>query len=71
MFRFALSLLGWFSASYRPRNSLGLEILAWRQQVSVLARKNAQSRLTPWDPLFWIFLRRVWSRSAEVEQVQN
>ncbi len=47
-------------------NSLGLEIVALRQQVSVLKRKHPRPRMSPWDQLFWAFLRRVWSRWAEV-----
>src|SRR5262249_961283 len=49
----------------RSRNSLGLEIVALRLQVNVLKRKHPQSRLRVWDQVFWVFLRRVWSRWAE------
>jgi len=40
--------------------------VALRLQLSVLKRKNPRPRLSPWDQLFWVFLRRVWSRWAEV-----
>jgi putative transposase len=40
--------------------------VALRQQISVLKRRNPRPRLNPWDQLFWVFLRRVWSRWAEV-----
>ncbi len=40
--------------------------MALRLQISVLKRKNHRPRLSPWDQLFWVFLRRVWSRWAEV-----
>ena len=66
MVRFVLGLFRWFRAFLRSRNSLGLEILALRQQLSVLKRKNPRPRLSPWDQVFWVFLRRVWSRWAEV-----
>ncbi len=66
MFRLVLSLFWWFRAFLRSRNSLGLEILALRQQIAVLKRKNPRPGLSPWDQLFWVFLRRVWSRWAEV-----
>jgi len=66
MFRFVLSLLGWFMAFVRSRNSMGLEILALRHQVSVLKRKNARPRLGRWDRVLWVFLRRVWSGWAAV-----
>ena len=66
MFKFILSLLGWFNAFVRSRNSLGLEIVALRHQVSVLKRKNARPSLGPWDRVLWVFLRRVWTRWAAV-----
>jgi putative transposase len=66
MFKFVLSLLGCFNAFVRSRNSLGLEIVALRHQVSVLKYKQARPRLGPWDPVLWVFLRRVWTRWAAV-----
>src|SRR5215469_13888931 len=66
MFKLAWSLLEWLTAFLRSRNSLGLEIVALRLQVNVLKRKHPQSRLRVWDQVFWVFLRRVWSRWAEV-----
>src|SRR5438093_13187465 len=66
MFTFVLSLLGWFMAFVRSRNSMGLEIVALRHQVSVLKRKNARPRLGRWDRVLWVFRRRVWSRWAAV-----
>src|SRR5712692_12083398 len=66
MVRFVLGLFRWFRAFLRSRNSLGLEILAFRQQLNVLKRKNPRPRLSPWDQVLWVFLRRVWSRWAEV-----
>jgi hypothetical protein len=66
MFKFVFSLFGWFNAFVRSRNSLGLEIVALRQQVSVLKRQNPRPRLRRWDQLFWVFLRWVWSRWAEM-----
>ena len=66
MSRFVFSLFEWFTAFLRSRNSVGLEIVALRLQISVLKRKNHRPRLSPWDQLIWVFLRRVWSRWAEV-----
>jgi putative transposase len=66
MLKFVMDLLRWFGAFFRTRSSLALEILALRQQVSVLKRKNPRLRLGLWDQVFWVFLRRVWSRWAEV-----
>ena len=69
MFKFVWSLFEWFTAFLRSRNSLGLEIVALRQQVTVLKRKHPRPRLSQWDQVFWVFLRRVWSRWAEVLMV--
>jgi hypothetical protein len=66
MLKALLSLFWWFSAFLRSRNSLGLEILALRQQLSVLKQRNARPRLSRWDQLFWVVLRRIWSGWAEV-----
>ncbi len=66
MFEFVMSLFGWFGTFLRSRNSLAFEIVALRQQISVLKRKNPRPRLGAWDQVFWLFLRRVWSRWAEV-----
>lgn len=35
-----------------------------RQQVGVLKRKNPRPRLSRWDRLFWLTLRRLWSQWA-------
>jgi len=66
MFKLVWSLFEWFSAFLRSRNSLGLEIVALRQQVNVLKRQHRRSRLRMWDQVFWVLLRRVWSRWEEV-----
>ena len=39
--------------------------MALRHQVCVLKRKNARPRLCAWDKVFWVCLRRVWSRWTE------
>jgi len=61
MLRFFLSFFGWFTAFFRSRHDLGLELVALRHQVGVLKRKNPRSRLGVWDQGFWVVLRRVWS----------
>jgi putative transposase len=66
MFKFVLSLFARFGAFLRSRSSLAFEIVVLCQQMSVLNRKNPRPRLSPWDQAFWVFLRRVWSRWAEV-----
>ena len=49
------------SAFFRSRNNLGLEIIALRQQMGVLKRKNARPRLRIQDHIFWILRRRLWT----------
>ena len=48
------------SAFFRSRYNLSLEILALRQQLSVLERKHPRPRQRMRDRMFWILLRRFW-----------
>src|SRR5215472_2625902 len=66
MIRLLLAFVSWFAAFFRSRHELGLELLALRQQVSVLKCKNPRPKLTLWDRLFWLGLRRWWSKWASV-----
>src|SRR5215470_7937763 len=66
MIRFLLAFLSWLGAFFRSRHDLGLELVALRQQVGVLKRKNPRPQLSPWDRLFWLGLRRGWSKWASV-----
>ena len=66
MFEFILALLTSVPVFFRSRSEAALEILALRQQIVVLKRKRPRSRLNQFDRLFWIILRCVWSRWAEV-----
>jgi hypothetical protein len=61
-----VTLFCWFGAFFRSRRSLGLEILALRQQVSALKRQNPRPRLSTLDQGSWVLLRRGWSRWAEM-----
>lgn len=69
MFRLIVWLFAWLGVFFRSRNNLGLEILALRQQVGVLKRQNPRPCLSPRDRLFWVLLRRLWSRWTEVLMV--
>lgn len=60
-----LTLLVYPLAFLRTRHDLGLEILALRQQVTVLKRGHPRPRLNCVDRLFWLTLRRFWSRWME------
>src|SRR5215469_237406 len=66
MIRFFLAFLSWFSAFFRSRHDLRLELVALRQQVGVLKRKNPRPQLRLGDGLFWLGLRRWWSKWATV-----
>jgi len=65
MLRLPLTFFWWFAAFIRSRHELALEVVALRQQLIVLKRKNPRPRLSQWDRLFWVALRRFWSRWAE------
>ncbi len=60
MIPFSVGFLSFLNTFFRSRYSLGLEILALRQQLSVLKRKHPRPRLRIQDRIFWILLRRYW-----------
>src|SRR6202158_4327073 len=61
-----LAFLSWLSTFFRSRNDLGLELVALRHQLAVLKRKNPRPKLSRWDRLLWLTLRRLWSRWTRV-----
>jgi hypothetical protein len=61
MFRFVGLCLGMLVRLFRERRSLLLENLALRQQVVALKRRHPRPSLGPFDKLFWVIARRVWS----------
>ena len=52
----------WLGSFIRSRHDLGLEIVALRQQLMVLKRRTKRAHLRRSDRLFWVLLRRVWSK---------
>jgi len=66
MTRLLPAFRAWFGAFFRSRHDLGLELAALRQQVGVLKRQNPRPKLSRWDRLFWMTLRRLWSRWARM-----
>jgi putative transposase len=46
---------------FRGRRSLLLENLALRQQLVALKRRHPRPSIDPFDKLFWVIARRVWS----------
>ena len=62
----AMAVLTYLGAFFRSRSDLGFEVAALRLQLIVLKRKCPRSRLRRTDRIFWVALRRLWSRwSAE------
>jgi hypothetical protein len=59
MIPFFIGFLTCLSAFFRSRHNLSLEILALRQQLGVLKRKQPHPRLRIQDRRFWILLRRL------------
>jgi putative transposase len=66
MVEFTLALLGALRVFFRSRHDTAIEILALRQQISVLKRKRPRPRLNQLDRLFWKTLSPVWFRWADV-----
>src|ERR1700756_113659 len=61
MFRFVALCFGMLVRFFRGRRSLLLENLALRQQLVSLKRRHARPSFNPFDKLFWVIARRVWS----------
>jgi putative transposase len=61
----AMALLTCLGAFFRSRNDLGFEVAAPRLQLIVLKRKCPRPRLRRTDRIFWVALRRWWSRWSE------
>jgi putative transposase len=61
MFRFIGLCFGMLVRLFRERRSLLLENLALRQQLVALKRRDPRPSLGPFDKLFWVIARRVWS----------
>ena len=66
MISFLIGFLAFLNAFFRSRYSLGLEIVALRQQLRVLKRKHPRPRLRVEDRIFWILLRRLWPAWSNV-----
>ena len=60
MIPFSAGLVSCLGVFFRSRYNLGLEILALRQQLGVLKRKNPRPRLRFHDRMFWVLFRRLW-----------
>ena len=65
MVQLFLAVLGALRVFFRSRSDTALEILALRQQVAVLKRQRTRPPLNAGERVFWMALRRLWSRWAE------
>ncbi|MBZ2180356.1 MAG: helix-turn-helix domain-containing protein [Acidobacteria bacterium] len=66
VFEFALAILAAIRIFFRSRRDTALEVLALRQQVTVLKRKRPRPPLNSLDRLFWSTLRRFWPGLRDV-----
>ena len=66
MIPFFVGMVSCLGVFFRSRYNLGLEILALRQQLGVLKRKNPRPRLRFHDQMFWILFRRLWPSRGSV-----
>ncbi|HEX9402109.1 MAG TPA: hypothetical protein VF912_18515 [Anaeromyxobacter sp.] len=65
MLRPAAVVIRWLASVGRSRRELLLENIALRQQLATMVQRN-RPRIRFADRVFWIALRRVWARWAEV-----
>jgi transposase InsO family protein len=65
MVRMLLAVAHGLRSLFRSRVDLAIENAALRQQLSVLKQARRKPRLRAGDWLFWVVLRRVWSRWRE------
>ena len=66
MAEFILCVLAVIRVFFRSRSDTALEVLALRQQVAVLKRKQPRPALNSLDRLVWTTLRHFWPRWTDV-----
>jgi hypothetical protein len=57
-----MTILALLRALLIPKARLAVENLALRQQIAVLKRSVPRPRIRARDRIFWLLLRRLWSR---------
>jgi putative transposase len=65
MLRLLMALVSALRSAFRSRRELLLENIALRQQLATMVQ-SGRPRIGPVDRAFWIALRRVWSRWADI-----
>src|SRR5262245_56810038 len=66
MFPVVSALLAFFTASFRSRQSIQLEILALRHQLAVYQLSVPRPRIQPTDRLLWGWFARLWAGWQDV-----
>ena len=66
MLRVAWIALGALLSALRSRGDLLLEVLALRQQLAAFKVRGKPPHIRAADRAFWVLLRRLWSRWADV-----
>jgi putative transposase len=61
-----LTIVAVIGVSFRSRTDIALEILALRQQVAVLKRRQPRPTIHLLDRFFWTTLRHLWPRWSDV-----
>ena len=57
--------LAYVRAFLVARHRLAMEAAALRQQLAVYKRKHPRPKLNPFDRLFWVVVRRIWTNWSE------
>src|SRR5215469_2508529 len=65
MVTLACAMVAYLRTLFLPRHKLALEVVALRQQLAVLKRKQPRPKLGRPDRLFWMVLRRLWEGWSE------
>src|SRR5215831_18352855 len=64
-----LSILSAIRVFFQDRGDVALEVLALRQQLTVLKRQRPRPPLNALDRLFWTTLARFWPRWTDVLEI--
>jgi hypothetical protein len=59
------AMLAYLRAFLIARHRLALEAVALRQQLAVYKPKQPRPKLNPFDRLFWVVIRKIWTNWSE------
>jgi hypothetical protein len=66
MLRLVWTVIRTVVSAFRSRHQLVLENLALRQQLAAFMARGKRPRIRATDRAFWVLLRRLWARWADV-----